>query len=566
MRLLPSLLSALALASLSLAQSETLPAIFANTEGGTSGNIWRAGLNRVQCIYDSTNWTTQQPIQINSLEWRLAGGGVTNIVTYPQVDIYVQYCATDFLTPDITFANNRTVAFPTTPNYSGPVTTVAVPGTTPNGFFITIPLSTPFIYDPSLGQDLLIEIEISQNPSPVLGNTISTGYDSTGAHLCSSIRSVGSVAALTGSLSWFCPVVRCNYSNLAAASNTTLGLGCNRRYTSFYESFPNTASYDLPPGTAITWLPSSGGYVVDWSGSWLPLGSVSTPTALVIDDDQTLPWVLTTGSFPGWSTLYICANGMIADQNMATNEYYTGLASVNLNRAMTVFYCFGDFDPFLASDPTYPGTGTIYVEENPTVTSITWDAVGNWNHVTSLNTFQWQFYSSGIVTLVIQAIGPIDTSNPGLFIGYSPGGPSYIPPMMDLSAQNPVPFLLDAADEYPLALTANNRPRTIGAPWNLTVSQIPGPLMLGVEVYGLSDPNIADLWFIGMPGCPLRASLDVLNAFVSTGTTHNYSLFIPANPSLNGASLYMQAALLDAAANTAGIKSSNGIRGLMNPM
>ena len=62
------------LAVAAVAQSTAVipnPAVFPG--GGNSANIWRAGINRVQCFYDSSNWEGQgigQPIVISQLEWR----------------------------------------------------------------------------------------------------------------------------------------------------------------------------------------------------------------------------------------------------------------------------------------------------------------------------------------------------------------------------------------------------------------------------------------------------------------------------------------------------------------
>ena len=125
MHKLSCLLGTLALASVAAAQSQTVPAIFANTEWSASGNIWRAGINRVQCVYDSSNWSIQQPIQINSLEWRLVGAGVTNIVTYPSVNIYLQNSATDYLTPDLTFSRRTSRSRTTARSRSRPPRTTA---------------------------------------------------------------------------------------------------------------------------------------------------------------------------------------------------------------------------------------------------------------------------------------------------------------------------------------------------------------------------------------------------------------------------------------------------------
>ncbi|MFN9705722.1 MAG: hypothetical protein ACK595_12990, partial [Planctomycetota bacterium] len=211
MRTIPLLVGALALASTAAAQTLTgVPAIFANAEGGTSGNIWRAGINRVQCFYDSTNFLTQgvvAPIRITNVEFRLAGGLTGAVVNYPNVSIYLQNAAVDFLTPSTTFATTRTVNPLPTANFTGSVTTTLATGTTPNDWFISIPLATPFDYDPSIGVDLLMEIEIAAAPVPVTGSTISTGFTAA-THFCNSIRSVGSTAATAGQASAFCPVAR----------------------------------------------------------------------------------------------------------------------------------------------------------------------------------------------------------------------------------------------------------------------------------------------------------------------------------------------------------------------
>ena len=150
-----SILSAAALCVASLAaQQVTAPAIFANAEGGSTGNVWRAGLNRVQAIYDSSNFTSQnvgQPITINSVDFRVAGGILnTGGVVYSSVEIHLQNSAVDYLAPSTTFASNRSAALGT-PNYAGPVTTVAATGTTPNDYFLSIPLTTPFTYTPEAG-------------------------------------------------------------------------------------------------------------------------------------------------------------------------------------------------------------------------------------------------------------------------------------------------------------------------------------------------------------------------------------------------------------------------------
>lgn len=175
------------------------------TTNFSSGSIWRAGLNRVQCIYDSSHFTGQgvtAPFTIQRLRWRLADGLVGTATTHPAVDIWLGNSATDALAPSNTFAANRTGSH--TLVYSGPVNVTTAAGTTPNSFVIDLPLSTPFVYSPLAGADLLLEIVI-QTAAPI-GATMATS-NSAVAHRANTVRSLGSTVATTGSVSAFCPVV-----------------------------------------------------------------------------------------------------------------------------------------------------------------------------------------------------------------------------------------------------------------------------------------------------------------------------------------------------------------------
>jgi hypothetical protein len=570
MRSIQSILGVIALASVAAAQSQIgLPAIFANAEGGTSGNIWRAGINRVQCLYDSSNFLSQgvvAPIRLTSVDFRLAGGVTPgNIVTYPSVNVYLQNAAVDFLTPSTTFASNRTVDPLPAPNFSGPVTTTAATGTTPNDWFITIPLSTPFDFDPSVGVDLLMEIEILVAPSPVLGNTISTGFTAA-AHFCNSVRSVNTTTALIGTPSAFCPVARFGYGPVpGAAVAQTTGAGCINKYASFYELFTTPAAFDLN-NQAITLIPNSGGYVAVQSGAFIPRSPAATLQALT--DDSEANYVFANGgSFPGFASLTIGSNGYIAAGPGNTNQGTTIIAAPNpltmLNAANAGFYCQSDLDP--ASPNNAPGAG-VYVEETASLTTITWEGVCNWadpavaTHTFAPNTFQFQLYASGQVTIAWQTMGTA-SNNGGLLVGYSPGGPSLNPGSADLSAT--ASLALEASDTPALALGFVNRP-VLNTTWNLTTSNVPANTVLGVDIFGIADPGINDLFFLGAPGCGLRASLDVLNAWFPTGPTHAYSLPIPSNPALVGFQLFSQSAAFQfPAQNAFGAITSNGVAGLL---
>jgi hypothetical protein len=202
-------LGAAALALALPAQTVTVvPAGFAGAGSSSSGSIWRAGLNRVQSIYDSTNFTNQgitAPVLVQRLQWRLADGLAGAMVTYPNVEIWLGDSANDHLAPSTTFANNRSGNH--TAVYVGPVTVVQAAGTAPNTYVIDVLLTTPFLYLPSSGADLLVELVLQAPPAPATGSTISTS-SSAATHRANSVRSLGSTTSPTGSLSPFCAVLK----------------------------------------------------------------------------------------------------------------------------------------------------------------------------------------------------------------------------------------------------------------------------------------------------------------------------------------------------------------------
>lgn len=114
----------------------------------------------------------------------------------------------------------------------------------------------------------------------------------------------------------------------------------------------------------------------------------------------------------------------------------------------------------------------------------------------------------------------------------------------------------------PLTLTASSRPIT-GTVWNLDVTNVPAAGTIGIDIFGLSDPNIPDLAPLGAPGCASRASLDALSAWVVAGATHSYLLLVPADPALLNFHVFTQAAVLQPGVNAllGGTITSNGIDG-----
>lgn len=136
-----------------------------DTEGSSSNAFpWGrggAGL-RIQTIYDSSHFTSQGinfPIIINRLRWRPNTGTASNASSYPLgTTISLSTCPVDQSAASTSFASNQGADL--TVCYSGPVAWPAAPASTgPCPFLIDIPLTTPFVYDPTLG-DLNIDTDL----------------------------------------------------------------------------------------------------------------------------------------------------------------------------------------------------------------------------------------------------------------------------------------------------------------------------------------------------------------------------------------------------------------------
>jgi hypothetical protein len=242
-----------------------------------------------------------------------------------------------------------------------------------------------------------------------------------------------------------------------------------------------------------------------------------------------------------------------------TNSY-TPTALGFLNSALGGIYAWHDYNVSEA------GSGQILAEEVGGVLYLTWNGVESYSNPAAANpsTFQFQLdLASGVVRLVFVTIDGNSTSafGSGHLIGVSSPGASSNPGSITLATATSNQLLTTNPEVLPLSLAASTRPVT-GTTWNLDVANVPATGLLGVDVFGVSDPGINDLFFLGAPGCGLRASLDVTSAWFVTGSTHTYSLPIPNSPALANFNLYTTSAVLQAPpVNALGAITANGIQG-----
>ncbi|HZN39285.1 MAG TPA: hypothetical protein VFD82_10815 [Planctomycetota bacterium] len=569
--LLPrSLLAVAALAAASIAQTVVLPTSAATTGGsaqntfpwGTPATAW-PGL-RIMCIYDSSHFTgatppITTPILITSISWRANDvstttswvGGIYNSAT-----LRLATAAVDYTLASTTWAANlgpdqRIV-------HNGPVTVSGGTGAgvgVPGPYHVTIPVVPPFLYDPNLG-DLVVDTDYLSPGNYVGGSQVAMDLHLPGVN--GSRVYASSNYPNANFIDNGCPVIQVAFapSGGTLATNTGLGTGCVRSNTSFYEFFATPAAFDLD-NTGLTMIPTGlSSYLVLNSGALLPVGSIATPVSLALGDDAEVTQTFTTGSFPSATSFNICSNGFVSIGSNGTSfnpDVFTFLNATN-----TAWRSWHDFDP------TIPGSGQVKYEESAAAIVVTWDGVWDYGGTSALdaNTMQMQFYPSGQVTFAWGLMSHLGTT--GHLVGYSPGGNSLDPGSTNLSALGASAITLSSTDALPLVLTAMTRP-VLGTNWNLTTSQIPATGVLGVDIFGVSDPGVLDLFFVGMPTCQLRSTLDVLSAWLVGGATHNYSFAVPATPtSLIGFSLFTQSVVFQVPpVNPFGAITSNGVRGTL---
>lgn len=322
------------------------------------------------------------------------------------------------------------------------------------------------------------------------------------------------------------------------ALNTTLGAGCYARFASFYEQM-STAAFDLT-NTDIIATNTGVGYVafVTPGTGPLPVGGVDPlgGTVLTLGDDNQV--------VAGTLGLSVGSNGWVAVGGGNSNGFTPTTSAMLSNPSATVYF-WTDLQPNTS--------GTVTYEEDVATgqTRTTFDGVNGWN--TPDPVFIQCDYNVTTGDWAIR-FGTVGFANPeDWIVGYSPAGPSSDPGATDLSAAAVI--LTEAADVAPLTLSASTRPIT-GASWDQLISNIPAG-GIALHILGLSDPNIADLSVIGMPGCGLRASLD----FISVVPGSTFSLAIPNLPALIGMNIYANGAALTAGVNAFGAVSSNGVRG-----
>ncbi|GAB4150831.1 MAG: hypothetical protein Fur0037_19470 [Planctomycetota bacterium] len=555
-----SLLSAATLlaATTSLfAQTLVTPPGFANAEGNTSSSYpWARGnfFIRIQYVYDSSSFTSQGitgAIPLEGFRWRANGSSFTYVGgTYSNVVIDLSSSVNDYLAMSTTFDANHGLDRANV--LTGTVTVANSAGTIPNNWYVDVTFAQPFVYDPTLGNDLLVDITIPAG-----------SYTSSGTGNPSSLDLVSGTAAL-GTRLWSLSNPTTSgapQTNLAAVIDWKIpgfaqvshwGVGCVDHRTSIYEDFP-VGPTDLGNPTGVNSLlftpNGSGGYVVSQgSNAWF--APVSADLALGDDQvspAQTLPFSF---PFPGGSTsaVGLCSNGYLWLDGTSTTADWSPTVAELLGQAARIAPHWCDLNPTAG--------GTIHFDVDPVSGDAicTWLGVLQFGSTTNTNTFQIALNASG--SFELRYMDCLATNH--ILAGFSEGNGANDPGASNLSDAWISP-LSTGSRTVPLSLTAGARPIIGGPPVALTTDNLAGS-SLGVLLLSFTQHNPGiDLSIIGMPGCFQYMGTEAPNIFVPAGNSHVFSLGMPTTTSLSGLPFGCQSAAFNAGANAMGIVTSNAV-------
>lgn len=590
-------LSMLALASYAQAQIAILPsnvggtaagASYFVTHNGTSAACWRNTAFRFQMIYDTANLTDQGcngPITINRLKFRAANNLVNaGGQVYTGVNVNMSSSTVDYaVTTANTFATNR--GADNTLVFSGNVTVLPSLGTAPNDYIIDLTLTTPFTYDPTLGADLIIEVDApAPVPATVPNNATSVALIDRGRR-----TSAASATGTTGSSSTFASVCWIEFTgpggvpSVVISQNTPYGNGCYLQSDSFYEQFAGNGTghtFDLRGGASgvnsIVATPTPAGYVVTpGTNAWFTPASAllqtnGTSTAVMGDDSISDPLTLPfTFNFPGGSTtvLHACSNGYIicGSTTLTAGDYSPTPAELLAQqpRLAPAWY-----DWYASRNATTNPTSGVYFDIDPSgqTAYVTWQEIGEFNPSTagtSLNSFQVAIHSSGVVEYRYGAMAIVTTNAASVIItgiskGNVLGSASVNPGSVDISAS--MPLATNGPDQTPLGLSATGRP-VPGGTVTLTTNNAPVTMVAGVNLLSLGQVNpFLDLAAMGAPGCGQGVDLAVSSGtlLLTPGDVNTFA--VPAGMLFVGLDIFSQSAVLVPGVNALGLLTSNGIK------
>ncbi|MCA8971896.1 MAG: hypothetical protein KDC95_19070 [Planctomycetes bacterium] len=354
------------------------------------------------------------------------------------------------------------------------------------------------------------------------------------------------VGAATSKFSTTFRAVRLDPVGFSQAEAIPFGEGCYERFASFAE----LSNYFDLQDTTLRMTPTSGGYVVARAqGAWFPPKSISLAQSQPsVTNVIALPFAF---RYPGGTTtsIRICSQGYIwLDAETTTIDRRPKIETLvyespRLSPMWSDFYWGNQQNGTFHYDADAPN-GVAYV---------TWDNIATGTGPVDV---QCALYASGVVEYRYRRAPTWFGWLQNALVGFSPGNGDVVPPAIDISASLPFrthPTMLR------LTSSASKTP-VLGETLEIAVTGIPANQSAGLLWLGTAaNRGGIDLGGIGMPDCKLYTRLDWFGAWQNQKGTGRWSIPIPNSTALAGARLYEQAAVLDASANQAGVRTSNGL-------
>ena len=330
-----------------------------------------------------------------------------------------------------------------------------------------------------------------------------------------------------------------------------------------------------------------------------PCFETNLGTNLNLTDDSVATNRALGFSFPfGASTVTavsVSSNGFVWLGNSTDSACCNGDVNAFLSGLARIAGLWTDLDP--------GSNGGVFFNTFPGRAVITWNQVPEYG-VGVPFTFQIQLLSTGAVTMFWD--GTVGVTGHTALVGITPGGGAANPGARDYSATLPfntgtvatvfesfpansfdlrgrvIDFTPNGQGGYAvtahtgcqfasfqqyglgcpaanrLALNSGSRP-SLGTNFDMYFGEAPASAVAAIAMLGLTQVSVA-LDSVGMTGCTLLQTPSLVFSTALQGRYSVLTLPIPNDPSLTGAVLFAQIALVAPGVNTAGIISSNGGR------
>ncbi|MCA8974103.1 MAG: VCBS repeat-containing protein [Planctomycetes bacterium] len=458
---------------------------------------------RSQMLYDATHFTNQGiigPITICRLRFR-AEDCESNLggQLYANANVQLSTAAVDFQGMTTAFASNR--GSDNTIVYSGPITVTPAGGAQCNDYVIAIDLATPFVYDPTSGNDLCVEID-AVAPAPDATSLVPLACSNNRNVWLARRLSVGDQTTPTGALSDVTPLLLIDFDGPGCPHPVRptlvqkLGAGSYGHASSYYQHFDKGEYFDLRGSAGVAnvirmTLIDPDNYLVS-SGP----GAITPPTGTpYVGDDIVVPIALSSPiPYPGGSTLSLsaCMNGFVWLGPNTSGAFTPSIADF-LTQMPRLCAFWHDFHSG-RNVSTHPGCG-MYVEylAGPTV-QVTWQDIGEYNTVSatgghSVSTLQMTIAANGDVEF---RFGEMRGGLCGGITGFSRGNGATDPVSRDLSCELPVATNGPDDGNHALRLGLTELPSSPST-FQCTLENIPVGATLALFVYDFPAPNCPGL-------------------------------------------------------------------------